>query len=124
MTVQAYTRLTALYEAHAAKGFTVLAFPSNQFRAQEPGTDAEIKAHVQSTYGVKFPLFSKSDVNGDNTNAVYAFLKQAFPGDIDWNFGGNFLIDRDGRVVRRYNFKELDQLETELLPLLEKPASS
>jgi glutathione peroxidase-family protein len=95
-----------------------------QFLWQEPGTDAEIKAHVQSTYGVKFPLFAKSDVNGDNTNAAYVFLKQAFPGDIGWNFGGNFLVDRDGRVVRRYEFKELDKIEAELLPLLEKPASS
>jgi len=87
----------------------VLGFPCNQFGAQEPGTDAEIKQFAQGKYGAKFPLFSKIDVNGDNTHPLYVKLKSegsktllsALAGnDIKWNFG-KFLIS-NGAAVTRY----------------------
>jgi glutathione peroxidase len=85
----------------------VLAFPCNQFGAQEPGTDAEILEFATSKYGADFPMFSKIEVNGDGACGLYAFLKSAQPDaegkeDIAWNFT-KFLVDRGGNVVKRYD---------------------
>ncbi len=84
----------------------VLAFPCNQFGAQEPGTDAEILEFATSKYDVNFPMFSKIEVNGDGACDLYKFLKseqKADDGteDIKWNFA-KFLVDGDGNVVARY----------------------
>lgn len=85
---------------------TVLGFPCNQFGKQEPGSDAEIKAFVDSNYGADFPMFSKVEVNGEGACDLYAFLKAGHPTpdgseDIAWNFT-KFLVGRDGQVLARF----------------------
>jgi len=102
LTDSNYKELVSLREKLAPRGFEVLAFPSNQFGGQEPGSPSEIREFV-SGYGVKFPMFAKIDVNGPNTHPLYGFLKSGtglLP-DIKWNFG-KFLVDKEGRVVERY----------------------
>jgi glutathione peroxidase len=101
-----YEGLEALYRAHKDEGFAVLGFPCNQFGHQEPGDAAEIRSFCSTQYEVTFPLFAKIDVNGTDTHPLYRFLKHAAPGvlgseAIKWNFT-KFLVDRNGRVVRRY----------------------
>jgi glutathione peroxidase len=101
-----YAGLEKVYRAYRERGFAVLGFPSNQFGAQEPGSEAEIGAFCERNYGVSFPLFAKVEVNGPNAHPLYRFLKRARPGifgseRIQWNFT-KFLVDRQGRVVRRY----------------------
>jgi glutathione peroxidase len=101
--------LEGLYSGFKDRGFTVLGFPSNQFGAQEPGTEAEIGAFCEKNYGVSFPLFAKIDVNGPQAHPLYDFLKRNQPGrlsfllgsGIQWNFT-KFLIDRKGHVDGRY----------------------
>ena len=92
-----------IYAQYKDRGFTILAFPSNQFGGQEPWPEAEVKAWTAETFGVTFPMFSKIDVNGDNTHPVYAYLKSFFPGDIRWNFKGVFLVGRDGVPICRFD---------------------
>ena len=93
-----YTQLVPLYEEYGPQGFEILAFPCNQFGAQEPGCNADIKKFAQ-TYGATFPMFSKIEVNGPNTCEVYKFLKAgASSGDIPWNFA-KFLVNGEGKVV-------------------------
>ncbi|KAL5525669.1 GPX2 [Sanghuangporus baumii] len=101
-----YKGLEALYQKHKDKGFVILGFPCNQFGGQEPGSDAEIAQFCELNHGVTFPLMKKSDVNGDNSNEVYKWLKNEKPGilgltRIKWNFE-KFLIDRNGKVVHRW----------------------
>ncbi len=84
----------------------VMGFPCNQFGAQEPGNEEEIKSFCSLNYDVKFPLFAKIDVNGDNAAPLYKFLKEEKPGilgteGIKWNFT-KFLVGRDGQVIKRY----------------------
>jgi glutathione peroxidase len=101
-----YTGLEALHRDYAARGFEVLAFPCNQFGAQEPGDAAEIANFCTLTYDVTFPVFAKIDVNGGNADPLFAMLKAAAPGvlgskAVKWNFT-KFLVDRAGNVVARY----------------------
>ena len=124
-----YKELEALYEKLHERGLEILDFPCNQFGNQTPGTNAEIVSFCQLHFGVKFPQFAKGDVNGENEQPVFAYLKaqQGFRGfpegspasevlagivaqmdpdwetsaDIKWNFT-KFLVDREGRVVGRY----------------------
>jgi glutathione peroxidase len=101
-----YAGLEQLYRAYKDRGFTVLGFPSNQFGAQEPGTEAEIGAFCEKNFGITFPLFAKVDVNGPHAHPIYRFLKRAKPGifglrRIKWNFT-KFLVDRQGYVTGRY----------------------
>jgi len=101
-----YAGLEQLYRTWRERGFTVLGFPSNQFGAQEPGTEAEIGAFCEKNFGVSFPLFAKIDVNGPRAHPLYQFLKRAKPGifgigRIKWNFT-KFLVDRQGNVAGRY----------------------
>lgn len=101
-----YTGLQELYAKLHDRGFEVLAFPCNQFGAQEPGTEAEIQQFCDMNYHVTFPLFAKIDVNGDNAHPLYRYLKGERPGvlgteAIKWNFT-KFLVDKDGNVVKRY----------------------
>ena len=104
MTPQ-YAGLQQLYDEHAADGLVVLGFPCDQFGHQEPGSEQEIAAFCETSYGVTFPLFSKIEVNGEGEHPLYAWLKGEKGGprgaDIDWNFT-KFLLDREGRVVERY----------------------
>lgn len=100
-----YKGLEALHEELKDK-VAVLGFPCNQFGAQEPGDAEEIKNFCSLTYDVKFPLFQKIDVNGDNAAPLYKFLKKEKPGllgteAIKWNFT-KFLVGRDGQVIKRY----------------------
>ncbi len=104
-----YAGLEAIYRTYRSRGFEVLAFPCNQFGAQEPGTEAEIGDFCEKNYGVTFPLFARIDVNGTNAHPLYRFLKKERPGlfgivgsgAIRWNFT-KFLVDRLGNVVARY----------------------
>src|SRR6266446_6962741 len=99
-----YKALEALDQKYKDKGFTVLGFPCNQFGAQEPGTNEEIKQFCSSKYNVTFPLFDKIDVNGPKRHPLYVALAGAaspFPGDIKWNFG-KFLIGADGAIIKRF----------------------
>ena len=101
-----YDGLEALWRDYGDKGFEVLAFPCNQFGHQEPGSADEIESFCKVNFGVSFPLFAKIDVNGDEATPLYQWLKAEAPGivgtkAIKWNFT-KFLIDRDGKVVRRY----------------------
>jgi glutathione peroxidase len=101
-----YEGLEALYKAYKDRGFTVLAFPCNQFGAQEPGDAAEISNFCSLTYDVSFPVMSKIDVNGADAHPLYKFLKKEQKGvlgteAIKWNFT-KFLIGKDGQVVDRF----------------------
>jgi len=109
-----YEGLQGLYARYADRGFAVLAFPANDFGAQEPGTDEEIKAFASSTYGVTFPMFSKISVKGEDKTPIYGFLTQqetnpGFSGDISWNFN-KFLVDPTGKVIAR--FESADEPES------------
>ena len=80
----------------------MLAFPCNQFGAQEPGTDAEVLEFATSSFGVTFPMFSKIEVNGDSACELYSWLRDQTEGAaITWNFE-KFLIDREGNVAQRF----------------------
>jgi glutathione peroxidase len=99
-----YAGLEALYRQLRGDDFVVVGFPCNQFGAQEPGTPAEIAGFCQTNYDVSFPLTQKVEVNGSGRHPIYAWLTgedDGFPGDIEWNFE-KFLIDREGRIYRRY----------------------
>jgi len=101
-----YTGLEALYRQYKERGLSILGFPCDQFGHQEPGNEDEIKNFCSLTYDVTFPLFTKIEVNGANTHPLYQLLKKAKPGvlgteAIKWNFT-KFLIDRSGKVIKRY----------------------
>jgi glutathione peroxidase len=101
-----YTGLEALQRKYAARGFQVLAFPCNQFGHQEPGSAETIAEFCESRFAVSFPMFAKTDVNGDQAHPLWQLLKSEAPGilgmeGIKWNFT-KFLIGRDGKVVARY----------------------
>ena len=96
-----YAGLQQLQDELAALDFVVVGFPCNQFGAQEPGTPEEITRFCSTSYGVSFPLTEKIDVNGAGQHPIYAWFQEHFPGAIEWNFE-KFLIDRDGKVVKRY----------------------
>jgi glutathione peroxidase len=103
-----YGDLEKLYEQYKSKGFEVLGFPANDFGAQEPGTDEEIKEFCSTKFDVKFPMFSKISVLGDDKHELYKFLT-ADGQDVAWNFE-KFLIGKDGKVLKRYksNVKPMD----------------
>ena len=99
-----YSALQALHDKYKERGFSVLAFPCNQFNGQEPGTNEEIKQFCSSKYHVTFPIFDKLEVNGQSRHPLYVALagkESPFPGDIKWNFG-KFLIGRDGKILKRF----------------------
>ena len=99
-----YAGLEQLQQDLASERFTVVGFPCNQFGAQEPGTEQQIRQFCTTRFGVSFPLSAKLDVNGAGRHPLYAWLTSAeigFGGDIEWNFE-KFLIGRDGRVLSRY----------------------
>ncbi|MFY7994182.1 MAG: glutathione peroxidase [Bacteriovoracaceae bacterium] len=100
-----YKGLESLYKEYQEK-LVVLGFPCNQFGKQEPGDEKAISSFCELNFGVTFPLFSKVDVNGDNADPIYKFLKSSAPGllgteAIKWNFT-KFLVDQNGKVIKRY----------------------
>jgi glutathione peroxidase len=107
-----------------ARGLNVMAFPCNQFGAQEPGTEAEVKEFATKKFGVTFPMFSKIKVNGDGTHPVYAFLKTCFPGDVTWNFASKFLVNQDGVPVARFEKESWEEIEATVKSLLDQGADA
>ena len=101
-----YTGLETLYERYRGRGLVILGFPANNFGAQEPGTEAEIKSFCETNYHVSFDLFSKISVKGSDQHPLYKFLTSAqtdprFTGDVKWNFQ-KYLIDRNGVIINRF----------------------
>ena len=101
-----YKQLEELNKKYGEKGLVILGFPANEFRGQEPGSDADIKEFCTSKYGVSFPMFSKVVVKGDGMCDLYKFLTSKdsnpkAPGDITWNFE-KFVVGRDGQVAARF----------------------
>jgi len=110
-----YAPLEALYKKYRDKGLLILGFPCNQFANQEPGTNEEIQAFCTLNYGVTFPIFAKIDVNGADAHPLYIYLKEATGGDpIKWNFN-KFLVDKSGKVIKRYQSGDsLEALEEDI----------
>ena len=101
-----YAGLERLQQQYAARGFTVLGVPSNQFAGQEPGSAEEIATFCSTSYGVSFPLLEKTDVNGESRHPLYAELTktadaEGTAGDVGWNFE-KFLLSPQGEVVGRF----------------------
>ncbi|RZC57548.1 hypothetical protein C5167_004849 [Papaver somniferum] len=105
LTTSNYTELAQLYQKYKDQGLEILAFPCNQFRGEEPGTNEEIVEFACTRFKPEYPIFDKVDVNGDNAAPIYKFLKSSkgglFGDSIKWNFA-KFLIDKEGHVVDRY----------------------
>ncbi len=118
-----YKGLEALYEKYQDKGLVILGFPCDQFGHQEPGDEKQIKEFCSLTYDVKFPMFAKIKVNGEDAHPLYKFLKsqeKGFLGTefIKWNFT-KFLVDKTGKVVKRYAPTDTpEKIEKDILPLL------
>jgi glutathione peroxidase len=102
-----YQGLQTIYQRYQPKGFEVLAFPSNDFGGQEPGTAKEIKSFCETKYKVNFPLFEKNPVSGSMKQPLYDWLIKNEPGnlrgpsEVGWNFE-KFLISKDGKVLGRF----------------------
>jgi glutathione peroxidase len=96
-----YKGLQALYEKHAEEGFVILAFPSNDFMGQEPGTPEEIQEFCSTNYAVTFPLFEKVKVKGDDKCEIYGWLTSTGLEEPTWNFT-KYLIGKDGQLIARY----------------------
>ena len=101
-----YEGLEALYAKYKDQGLVVLGFPCNQFGRQEPGSESDIAEFCQLNYGVSFPMFAKVDVNGDDADPLFKYLKKSQKGllgseKIKWNFT-KFLVNRDGKVIARF----------------------
>ena len=117
-----YEGMQKLYEKYRDKGLEILDFPCNQFGHQAPGTDEEIQEFCTLKYNTTFPLFSKIDVNGENADPLFVYLKAQQGGflgdDIKWNFT-KFLVSRDGTVVGRYApVTKPEKIEEDILKLL------
>jgi glutathione peroxidase len=96
-----YKGLESLYREYKDKGFEILGFPSNDFGAQEPGTEAEIKSFCSLTYDVTFDMFSKVKVSGSDMTDAYKYLTETTGSQVKWNFN-KFLVDKEGKVVKYY----------------------
>lgn len=110
-----YEGLQKIYSKYKDKGFVVLGFPANNFGAQEPGTDSEIKTFCSTKYNVTFPMFSKISVKGADKHPLYQYLTgektdPKFAGEISWNFN-KFLIDKNGNIVARFDSKDTPETE-------------
>jgi glutathione peroxidase len=141
-----YNDLEKLYEKYNEKGFVVLDFPCNQFNEQAPGSNEEIVTFCQMNFGVSYPMFSKIDVNGENEDPLYTFLKKEQPfnglnpehpiaqrlesiieerdpdfrnnSNIKWNFT-KFLVDKEGNVVSRFEpTHDMNDVEEKIKELL------
>jgi Glutathione peroxidase len=120
-----YQGLQALYDQYRSAGFEILDFPCNQFAGQAPGSEAEIHQFCTLKYQTTFPQFAKINVNGDQTEPLYSFLKSQKGGvlgaTIKWNFT-KFLVDRSGKVVHRYGSAvKPDKISGDIEALLKQP---
>ena len=115
-----YRSLETLYKQYKTQGFVVLAFPENNFKNQEPGTNEDIEKFCDLKYHVTFPLFSKISVKGDDMAPLYQYLttQSGFNGPITWNFN-KFLINAQGQVVARFDSK-IDPLAPEVVAAIKK----
>jgi glutathione peroxidase len=116
-----YKELQALHEKYKDQGFAVLGFPCNDFGAQEPGTNDEIKIFCTEKYSVSFPMFDKLHVKGAEQHPLYTALTGkdgTFPGDVKWNFG-KFLIGKDGKPLERFEPKTTPD-DTTVVSAIEK----
>ena len=118
----------SIYEKYRAQGLEILAFPCNQFFSQESGTEKEIKQFVKETFKVHFPLFAKVEVNGENTDELFQYLrnnselfdpKTGKASVVPWNFA-KFILDRNGKVVK---FAHPTVKPQELISIIEKELS-
>ncbi len=118
-----YEGLQRLYSKYAQDGLEILGFPCNQFKAQESGTNEEIQFFCTEKYDVSFNVLNKIDVNGQNADPFYEFLKNERPGimgtkNIKWNFS-KFLVNKDGEVVKRYGpTTKPEAIEADIVRLL------
>jgi len=113
-----YEGLESMYKKFKDKGFEILAFPCNQFRGQEPGSNKEIKEFCSSKFGVTFQLFDKIDVNGETAHPLYKYLTADGSQPIKWNFE-KFLVQQDGVVLKRYGTKvEPKEIEKDIETIL------
>ena len=118
-----YKDLQRLYEKYQDQGLEVLGFPCNQFGAQEPGTNEEVKSFCDLNYNVSFKMFDKIDVNGSNASPLFKYLKHESPGimgteAVKWNFT-KFLVNKAGQVVKRFAPKDGEsEIESELQKIL------
>lgn len=116
-----YDALEALQDKYGKKGFTVLAFPCNDFGKQEPGTPEEIQTFCKTRFDVSFPLMAKISVKGDKQHPLYTALtgkEGVFPGNVKWNFG-KFLIGKDGKAIARFEPRTKPESE-EVVAAIEK----
>lgn len=118
-----YEGLEKVYAELKDRGFEILAFPCNQFGAQEPGSEEEIANFCDLNYKTSFPLFSKVKVNGKDQSPLYEYLKKQAPGllgskQVKWNFT-KFLVDKEGKVLRRYAPKDTpEKIKEDILKVL------
>lgn len=117
-----YEGLEAMYAKYGAKGLVVLGFPSNDFGKQEPGNSKEIADFCYNTYGVKFPMFSKSEVSGAHPNPLYTNLIKLTGQTPAWNFH-KYLIDRNGKVLESFPSK-VTPTDKALVTAVEKALAS
>ena len=117
-----YEGLEQLYARYKDRGLVVLGFPSNQFGSQEPGSSKEIADFCFNTYGVKFPMFAKSDVRGDQANAFYKELARATGTTPKWNFY-KYVVDRKGQPVEAFSSMTTPN-DGKLVKLLDKLLAS
>jgi glutathione peroxidase len=115
-----YEGLEKLNEEYGKRGLRVLGFPANEFGAQEPGSNTDIKEFCTTNYGVKFDMFGKVVVKGDGIHPLFDHLttKSPFTGDIKWNFN-KFLVDKTGNVVGRFE-PQVDPTSAEVRQAIEK----
>jgi glutathione peroxidase len=99
-----YKGLQALHEKYRERGLRVLGFPANEFGAQEPGSNEQIKSFCEKSYGVSFDMFGKVVVKGEGIHPLFAWLTKETGGDIKWNFG-KFLIGKNGEILARFEPK-------------------
>jgi len=112
-----YAGLQGLYEKMNVKGLEVLGFPCNDFGAQEPGSEAEIKSFCSLRYKVTFPMFAKVAIKGDGKSPLYAALQSATGSEVGWNFE-KFLVGKDGKVLQRFG-SDVEPESPELMAAIE-----
>jgi len=114
-----YADLQKLHASYSEYGLEVIGFPCNQFGGQEPGTDQEIEDFCKTNYDVSFTMSTKTDVNGDNANSIYKYIKEKTGKDIQWNFE-KFLIYKGDIVAYGNSVISAISLESQIIDLLDK----